>query len=208
MTTTPQMLLFDVGNVLLYFDHHQACRQVAELVGMQEQQIWDLLFESGFELKYERGEISTEEFYEAFCESIDKRPAIEDLAFASSAIFRVNPAVHAIASQLRGMGYRLGLLSNTSEMHWNYFSDGRYSVIPRIFDVEVLSFRVGALKPEPEIYQAAAELAGVEPAGIFFVDDIAGHVAGARAAGIDAVQYTSTSALIGDLRNRGIGINF
>lgn len=205
---TPQMLFFDVGNVLLYFDHHQACRQVAELVGLEEKQIWDVLFESGFELQYERGEISTKKFYETFCEAIGKRPALEDLAFASSAIFRANSAVHAIAAQLRGMGYRLGLLSNTSEMHWNYFSDGRYNVIPRIFDVEVLSFRVGALKPEAEIYQAAAELAGVEPAEIFFVDDIAGHVAGACDAGIDAVQYTSTSALIGDLRKRGIGINF
>lgn len=205
---TPQMLLFDVGNVLLYFDHHQACRQVAKLVGLEEQQIWDVLFESGFELQYERGEISTKDFYETFCETIDKRPTLEDLAFASSAIFQANSAVHAIAAQLRGMGYRLGLLSNTSEMHWNYFSDGRYDIIPRIFEVEVLSFRVGALKPDPEIYQAAAELAGLEPAEIFFVDDIAGHVAGACDAGIDAVQYTSTSALIGDLRKRGIGINF
>ncbi len=205
---TPGILFFDVGNVLLYFDHQLACRQIAELVDSDEQRIWDLLFKSGFELRYERGEISTDEFYETFCEAVGKRPAIDALARASSDIFRVNPAMHAIASQLHVMGYRLGLLSNTSEMHWNFFSDGRYDIIPRIFDVKVLSFQVGALKPDPTIYQAAADLSGVELAEIFFIDDIAGHVEGACAAGIDAVQYTSPSSLVTDLRKRGIRINF
>ena len=205
---TPRILLFDVGNVLLYFDHRQACRQVAALVAMDEQRIWDLLFGSDFELRYERGEISTDEFYELFCDAIGKRPPIEELAEASSDIFRVNPAVHAIASQLDMMGYRLRLLSNTSEMHWNYFSSGRYDIIPRIFDVAVLSFRVGALKPDRRIFQAAVDLSGVAPEEIFFIDDIAGHVEGASAAGIDAVQYTTPSALVTDLRNRGIHINF
>lgn len=205
---TPQLLLFDVGNVLLFFDHRLACRQLAELVDMEEQQIWDLVFESGFELKYERGEMSSDEFYDSFCKMIDARPSFADVAFASSAIFRVNPAVHAIAAQLEAMGYRLGLLSNTSEMHWNYFSDGRYNIIPRIFDLAVLSFQVDALKPDRAIYKKAAEMAGLEPSEIFFVDDIAGHVEGARTAGVDAVQYTTPSALVADLRERGIGINF
>jgi len=205
---TPQFLFFDVGNVLLFFDHHQACRQIAELVEQDEQRIWDLLFESDFELQYERGEISTDEFYEKFCDSIGKRPSIDAFSLACSAIFRVNPAVHAIAAQLHVMGHRLGLLSNTSEMHWNYFSDGRYDIIPRIFEVAVLSFEVGAIKPDPKIYQAAAERSGVAPGEIFFVDDIAGHVEGAREAGLDAVQYTSPSALVADLRKREIRINF
>lgn len=205
---TPQLLLFDVGNVLLFFDHHLACHQLGELLGMDEQKLWDLLFESGFELKYERGEMTSDEFYEAFCEMIDARPAFADVAYASSAIFRVNPPVHAIAAQLEAMGYRLGLLSNTSEMHWNYFSDGRYNIIPRIFDIAVLSFEVDALKPDRAIYEKAAEMGGVKTEEIFFVDDIAGHVAGARDAGVDAVQYTTPSALVADLRKRGIGINF
>ena len=62
-------------------------------------------------------------------------------------------------------------------MHWDYFADGRYSMIPDIFDVVTLSFRVGAMKPDPKIYAAAAEAAHVRPEEIFFMDDTAGHVA-------------------------------
>ena len=62
-------------------------------------------------------------------------------------------------------------------------------------------------KPEPAIFQAAAKLAGVPPNEIFFVDDTLGHVEGAKAAGIDAVQYTSTPALVAELRARGVAFN-
>ena len=42
----------------------------------------------------------------------------------------------------------------------------------------------------------------------FYVDDIAGHVAGARSVGFDAVQYTSTDALVAQLRERGVAFNY
>jgi glucose-1-phosphatase len=71
-----------------------------------------------------------------------------------------------------------------------------------------LSYEVGALKPEPKIYRAAAELAGVPPREIFFIDDIAGHVAAARQCGFDAVQYTTTPELVAALCQRGLKFNF
>jgi FMN phosphatase YigB (HAD superfamily) len=58
------------------------------------------------------------------------------------------------------------------------------------------------------VFAGAAELAGVAPGEIFFVDDTAGHVAAARSAGFDAVQYTTTQALAADLRSRGLEFNY
>ena len=71
-----------------------------------------------------------------------------------------------------------------------------------------LSYEMRALKPEAKIYAAAAELAGVPPGEIFFCDDIMGHVTAARAAGFDAVQYTSTPALLAELYGRGVRLNY
>ncbi|HVX64707.1 MAG TPA: HAD-IA family hydrolase, partial [Pirellulales bacterium] len=68
----------------------------------------------------------------------------------------------------------------------------------------VLSFRVRCMKPETQIYAHAAELAGAAPHEIFFVDDVAGHVAAARRFGFDAVQYTTPEALAAELRQRGV----
>jgi putative hydrolase of the HAD superfamily len=83
-----------------------------------------------------------------------------------------------------------------------------YGILPAAFTVFALSFQIGALKPDPKIYRAAAELAGVAPGEILFCDDILGHVTGAREAGFDAVQYTSTPALVAELHDRGLRFNY
>ena len=72
----------------------------------------------------------------------------------------------------------------------------------------MLSFRIGAVKPEVAIFQAAAEMAGCRAEEIFFVDDLPGHVAGARAAGFDAVQFVGAERLAEELRRREIRCNY
>lgn len=181
---------------------------MAQVAGVDEELVRHVLFDTGLEIAYERGEISTGEFWERFCEGIDRRPATADLALAANDIFDINVGTKTIIGALRGASHRLGLLSNTNELHYNYFADGRYAFIPDAFEQVALSFRLRAFKPEPEIYVAAAELAGFAAEEIFFVDDVPANVDGAREAGFDAVQYTSTAQLVRDLRARGIQFNY
>ena len=77
-----------------------------------------------------------------------------------------------------------------------------------LFRVHALSFQLQSLKPEPQIFAGAAKLTGVEPAGIFFIDDRPEHVAAAREAGWDAVIYESVAQVNEELRQRGIKINY
>jgi len=74
--------------------------------------------------------------------------------------------------------------------------------------VHALRYPVQAAKPEAAMFLRAAELAGVAPDKIFFTDDLAGHIAGAKAVGFDAVQYTSTPELAAELRRRGVRFNY
>jgi putative hydrolase of the HAD superfamily len=53
----------------------------------------------------------------------------------------------------------------------------------------VNSARVGAAKPDPRIYLAAAQEAAVPPGRCLFVDDTPAHVTAARALGMIAVRY-------------------
>ena len=64
------------------------------------------------------------------------------------------------------------------------------------------------MKPEAAIFCKAAELADCRPEEIFYTDDIAGHVAGARAAGLDAVVYESAPQIVAELRKRGVEFNY
>ena len=76
------------------------------------------------------------------------------------------------------------------------------------FDVYALSFEIKAMKPGRAIYDAAALMADVPAAEIFFIDDRADNVAGACAAGYDAVQFVSVAGLAADLRSRSLRINY
>lgn len=203
---SPTFLYFDLGNVLLYFDHRRAARQMANVAGVPEALVWEIVFASGLEQRYEAGQLSTREFYEIFCDKTRSRPDYQALAVAAGDIFEANAPLVELIGRLSKAGRRLGLLSNTCELHWNHFSSGCYPPIPEAFHALVLSFRVGCMKPERQIYALAADLAGVAPQEIFFVDDIAGHVAAAREFGFDAVQYTTPEALVAELEKRGIDV--
>lgn len=199
-----EFFYFDMGNVLLHFDHHRAARQIAEVAGTSEEAVWEALFESDLELRYEAGEMNTGQFYETFCEMTGTRADIKALSHAASAIFEVNFPMIRVVAQLQGAGHRTGILSNTNEIHWQYVCDGRYGLFPDSFDANALSYQIGCNKPEAKIYTRAAELAGVAPAEILYVDDKQENVDGAREAGMDAVLYTTTAGYVDELLNRDV----
>jgi HAD superfamily hydrolase (TIGR01509 family) len=60
------------------------------------------------------------------------------------------------------------------------------------------------MKPLPLIYQKAIEAAGCEPGECFFTDDIEAYVEGAKAQGIDAVQFQSATQIKTELHKRGV----
>jgi putative hydrolase of the HAD superfamily len=202
-----KFLYFDLGMVMLTFSVERMCRQMAEVAGVAATQVSQIIFDSDLQQRYERGEITSREFYEAFCRATGTRPDYDRLSFAAADIFEINGSMVPVVAQLRQAGHRLGILSNTCESHWQYCFR-RFRLLGEAFSVFALSYELKAMKPNAAIFLAAARLAGVRPDEIFFCDDIAGHVAGARAAGLDAVQYTSTPDLVGELRKRGIRFNY
>ena len=58
-----------------------------------------------------------------------------------------------------------------------------------LFDVSCYSCELGAAKPDLAFFTEAARRIGAEPAAILFIDDNAGNVAAARAAGLSAEQW-------------------
>jgi FMN phosphatase YigB (HAD superfamily) len=163
----PKFLYFDLGNVLLHFDHHRAARQMGEVAGVSEQKVWDLVFASDLELRYEAGEIDDRGFYDIFCKQTETRPDFDRLLWAGSEIFSPNLSIFPLIAALDAAEYRMGILSNTCPGHWKYCSDGRYGLIHRSFDVHALSYELGACKPDPKIFQGASQLAGQAPGDIF-----------------------------------------
>ncbi len=203
----PKFLYFDLGKVLVDFSVDRMLEQIAAVAGITAETVRAAVLGGELMRRHESGRLSSRQFYEAFCAATDSRPDYDALAAAASEIFTLHLPMLPLAAQLCQAGYPMGILSNTCPTHWEYcFS--HYRIVAEGFAVHALSFRIGALKPEAAIFHAAAELAGVRPEEIFFVDDIAEHVAGARAVGFDAVQFTTAEALSAELHRRGIRFNY
>ncbi|HTN77280.1 MAG TPA: HAD family phosphatase [Pirellulaceae bacterium] len=200
---SPQFLYFDLGNVLLTFDHHRGARQMAEVAGIEPQRAYDLVFGTDLEHRYERGELDCQGFYDEFCRLSNARPEFALLKQAAAEIFEPNLPVIDLARQLHAAGHRLGVLSNTCAAHWDYCIDGRYPFLNDCFSTYALSYELKSMKPDAAIYHRAATLAGVPLETIFFVDDRPDNVQGACALGMQGVLFTSVSQLRDDLISLG-----
>lgn len=203
----PEFLYFDLGKVLLSFDHSQMFRQMGDVAGIDAARVGEVLFEEGLQTQFELGRISEQEFYETFCEKTGTRPDPHALALAANDIFELNVTILPVVAQLQHAGCRLGILSNTCWSHWKHCVQ-RFRIVAEVGRVHALSCEIHAAKPDAAMYHAAAKLTGFAPEEIFFTDDNPDNVAGARAVGFDAVCYESTPQLAADLRARGVRFNY
>lgn len=79
----------------------------------------------------------------------------------------------------------------------------RFSFLNRPRGVTV-SGEVGMLKPDRVIYDTHAQTFGLQPEVTLFIDDSEANVAGARAAGWQAVHFTGAGGLETALADRGL----
>jgi putative hydrolase of the HAD superfamily len=83
---------------------------------------------------------------------------------------------------------RVFLVSNINSLQFAAFRR-RCRLADRVCGA-VLSFRVGARKPEPAMFSAALERARVRPREALLVDDLAENVAAARRLGMSAARFS------------------
>ncbi|MBN2021779.1 MAG: HAD family phosphatase [Pirellulales bacterium] len=204
---TPRFFYFDMGRVLVDFDVDRMLRQMGEVAGVPPERVRKAIFDTGLQQRLELGDVSGEEFLDTFRRETGSQPDPAALERAASDIFELKLSMLPVVAQFRAAGHRMGVLSNTCQSHWEHCRR-RYRILGSLFDVAAMSFDIHRMKPDREIFLAAAELADEPPEAIFFVDDTPGHVEGARAAGFDAVVYTTTPQLVADLRRRGARFNY
>jgi len=207
---TPSFLYFDLGNVLLSFCHERRRQQLGAAAGVPPEAVKQALFDAAAGQsvlwQFERGDLDEAAVYEHFCRTCGVRPDPAALWDAGCDIFGVIAESAALVQRLARAGNRLGILSNTNPRDWGFISRGQYPFLAEHFEHAVLSYEVGAMKPEAAIFEAAVKRAGVSAAEVFFVDDMPENVEGARAAGLDAVLFTSAADLERELRQRGVKV--
>lgn len=178
-------VIFDLGGVLFTLGEQAYRREVARRLGLG-----DALPPAYEELlpAIQRGELAEEEVWERLS---GRRMPLNAFDDAWEAHYRVNPAMLALAAELRDRGLKTAVLSNTQASHVAIMR--RMGVLAP-FDPVLMSCEVGCRKPEPAIFRLALERLGLPADAVAFVDDVPEFVAAARSLGIHGIRHSGDVA--------------
>jgi putative hydrolase of the HAD superfamily len=195
-------VIFDLGKVIVPFDIQRGYAALQPHCRYPLEELPRRIAATDIVRRFESGQVSPEDFVRRFSQTLGIDLDYDRFCELWSSIFLPDPLVpEELLEGLRRRG-RLLLLSNTNAIHFQMIREN-YPIL-RQFDDFILSYEVGAMKPDPRIYQVAIEHAGCLPEECFFTDDVQSYVEGARRAGMDAVQFRSAEQIQGELDARGI----
>jgi len=87
-------------------------------------------------------------------------------------------------TQLKGRGYKIGIISNCSVEVPSLWPDTPFAPL---IDAPIFSCAVGFAKPDSRIYQLACEWLKTSPQNCLYVDDVSRYLTGASQVGMDTV---------------------
>jgi FMN phosphatase YigB (HAD superfamily) len=200
-----EVILFDLGNVILPFNNYQIAEKLSRFSQKREFQdpkrIFSYFFDpqEGAINRFDAGKISPPQFFQSMKRHLGLSISFDEFIPIWTDIFAENQQVSEIILSLKGR-WRLGLLSNTDPLHFSYI----LSTFPIIstFEKFILSYEVGFKKPDVRIFQKAIDWASVNPGKILFIDDTQGYVAAAISLGMQGIHFTSASQLREELRRK------
>jgi FMN phosphatase YigB (HAD superfamily) len=178
------IVLFDLGGVLIDF---AGVAPMKALAGIEsDDELWERWLSCRWVRSFESGQCSHDDFAAGMVD--DWNLPIDGPAFLEQ--FRVwpggvLPGADALVAEVREI-VAAGCLSNTNALHW----EQNFSQWPILdaFDFRFLSFELGVLKPDRDLFDRVAELLPVPAARVLFLDDNAINVEGARASGFGAAH--------------------
>lgn len=195
-------VIFDLGNTIVPFDFRRGYAAMERRCKYPAAEIPKRIGATDLVVRFESGKVDQHAFVKELCGILDLEMSFEEFRDVWFSIFLPETLVSEDWLAALKERYRLVLLSNTNTLHFEML-EANYPIL-RLFEQRVLSNEVGAMKPSPIIYERAVELAGCRPGECFFTDDVAVYVEGARACGLDAVQFHSQAQVERELRARGL----
>lgn len=195
-------ILFDLGNVLLDFSHERMCEQIAAIFDVSTEVVREALFGNRYLQQFDRGMVSEDEVHEYLEAQFSRRCEPDQLRRAVGDIFTLNTEMLEIVQLLKRQNFRLVILSNTCVTHIEWIRT--HHPLLDLFDDLVLSYEVGACKPEAAIFAAALKTIQCAPEDCFYTDDILNYVETARHHGLQAEQFSGAQAFRQQLATRGV----
>ena len=191
-------VIFDVGGVLVHQKGHDKRREWEARLGLPQEGLTRLVFDSPWAARAASGEVSEPEVWKQVGGQLglrdDQLPELQRDFWAGE---QLDAELVQFIQGLRPR-YKIGVISNA----WSdarHFHNSKFKMNTWT-DVAVYSAEVKLVKPDPRIYQLALERLDVKPEEAVFVDDMLVNVEAADALGMCGVQFQNTAQAIAEVK--------
>ena len=191
-------LIFDVGGVLIGYRWKEMFTDDFGLSDEGAEELAVRIFDDPLWPDFDRGLIEVDDLVEHYCALYpDSECYFKRLFYENDKMATDREAVWEKIAELKSRGYAIYILSNYSEFLFKKHTD--HMSFRKIIDGGIVSYEVGAIKPEPKIYEKLLDKYSLDPATCIFYDDIEKNVEAARSLGLESYLVTSEEDLLDKL---------
>ncbi|MDR1895396.1 MAG: HAD family phosphatase [Prevotellaceae bacterium] len=198
-------IIFDLGGVILDINRAGAVKKFKEIGLHNIEELIDPYRQKGIFLKIEEGSISREDFYAEIRKLIGRPVKNEDIDQGwLDFLLPVKQEKLDFISELR-REYKVFLLSNTNAIIMEWAQSNTFSPAGKplnyYFDEMYLSYKLGCMKPDIEIFHKTIKLSGVNPSETLFIDDSRANTDAGNLAGFQTFWFKEGSQFQ-EIKNR------
>lgn len=196
-------VIFDIGNVLIDFCWRDAFRNM-QLDEVQWKRLWAATIGNQLWNEFDRGIMTDEEIVASFIETDSEiEPLIHDFFDNHyDEIVRKFDYADEWVDSLKSHGYKIYFLSNFSRRGFEVF-DKELDFVKK-GDGEVISYRVGMIKPNHDIYELLLEKYNINPKEAVFIDDTLNNIVAAGEVGLNTIHFQNREQAVEELAKLGI----
>jgi len=199
--TNISCVLFDLGGVIVNWHNSWFIQEVSQKFQLQQEEL-SKEFDKNL-TGISTGKINEKEFWYKIGKELESSKLMNFEESLLDKIFRkrvsLNNPMIELSKNLSQKGITVGILSNTEHVTYSVVED---LLSLDYFKHKFLSYKIGHLKPEPEIYKYVIDNIPFQKEELFFIDDLKSNVESARSEGIDSVQYSNYDELEKECRLR------
>ncbi|MFQ5419362.1 MAG: HAD family hydrolase [Anaerolineae bacterium] len=180
-------VIFDLGNVLVHYDHASMLAAVGQLTDTPER---PLTLPPDVIRQFVTGRMNGRSFHQFLRTHTGVLVDYDTFTAVFNATQRRNNDAIAYAVELQQRSdITVGIISNTNAVHAAWLH--RHIPELALFNPVVMSNEVGLLKPDAAIYHHALQQMGIPAHQAGFIDDTAANITGAAQVGIYGILHTS-----------------
>jgi putative hydrolase of the HAD superfamily len=193
-------IIFDLGGVIINLDMESTYWAFKELAIGKEVPLFTYTIQHEIFKQFEVGAIDTPTFLKGLRELIGPASDAQLIAAWNAMLLDIPTERVALLRKLKGK-YRTFLFSNTNQIHFEGFNKilndahGLPNLDP-LFEKVYFSHIMGLRKPDVASFLQIINENGLVPSETLFLDDTAGHLEGAKLAGLQTMLVSDENQIV------------